>query len=218
MLKWTKHKPNFEFTDYGLNAPRQGHLQFIYDMVRNTKPNLMVELGTSLDGAFFSMCQAIKDDGFPAQAVTVSNRQDPLNDTIKTIRDYHYRNIGHLLTSDFDSAVSHFINESIDILQIDSAPTSDAIRHDYDLWLSKVKPGGAVLVYNILAPEIGSFWGDIKRRYPSLEFTHSKGLGVVFPKGVPTHLLHLVLEDKKRIQEIYEPLAIKTKGASTQSS
>lgn len=208
MLKWTKHTPNFEFMTYQLNAPRQGHLQFIYDMVRNTKPNLMVELGTTLDGSFFSMCQAIKDDGFPAQAVTVSRRHDPVYDTIKTIRDYHYPSIGHLLTADFDSAASHFINESIDILQIDSSPTSAAIRHDYDKWLTKVKPGGAVLVYNILAPEIGSFWGDIKRRYPSLEFTHSEGLGVVFPKGVPPHLLHLVLEDKKRIQAIYAPMTI----------
>jgi len=202
MLKWKKHKPQFEFAAYELDTTRQGHFQFIYDMVRNTKPNLMVELGSSVDGSFFSMCQAIKDDGFPAQVVTVGKQSGEIHNTIKTIRDYHYQDIGHVVDSNFNEAARLFIDESIDFLQFESGPAF--IRHDYELWLKKLKPGGTVLINNILDPGIGSFWGDLKRRNPTLEFSHSEGLGVVFPKGVPSHLLHLVLGDKKRIQAIYD--------------
>ena len=207
MLKWKKHKPHFEFVSYGDSSVEDGHFEFIYDMVRNMKPNLMVELGSGKSETFFSMCQAIKDDGFPAQVVTVGGWQKnshwEVSNTDKSIKDFLYQNIGHLVSSNAKEASNLFINESIELLHIDSSLSYTSISKDYELWLEKVKPGGAVLVHNIKESGIASFWGEVKRKYPSLEFGHSGGLGVFYPKGVPTHLLYMVLDDKKTIQGCY---------------
>ena len=60
---WTFHEPCFAYEARFDDAewPWTGHRRFVYDLVRNTGPETIVELGTHRGTSFFAFCQAIQD-------------------------------------------------------------------------------------------------------------------------------------------------------------
>lgn len=63
--KWKYYTPTFEFTtkiplsiDFSTWG---GHSFFAYDLVANTKPKIIVELGTFKGNSLFAFAQAVKD-------------------------------------------------------------------------------------------------------------------------------------------------------------
>ena len=75
----------------------------------------------------------------------------------------------------------------MDLLHIDGQHTYDAIRHDFENWFPKVRPGGVVLLHDTAARhaefQVWKLWEELARQYPHLEFHHSWGLGVLQKPG-----------------------------------
>ncbi|KAB2488081.1 class I SAM-dependent methyltransferase [Priestia endophytica] len=199
-MGWIYHNPSFEYDNYQLPIKMisawGGHRDFAYDLVRFMQPKLVVELGTQYGVSFFSFCQAVKDGGLSTSCHAIDTWEgDPHSglydknvfNVVKKIADKYYPNIAKLVPSKFDDAVDSYQDQTIDILHIDGYHTFEAVSHDYETWLPKVSTNGIVLFHDI-AVQSGGFgvyklWNTLKEQYPAIQFEHSYGLGVLFPKG-----------------------------------
>lgn len=193
-----------------------GHLNFGYDLVRFMKPKKIVELGTHYGASFYSFCQAVKDGNLSTKCFAVDTWKgdqhcgsygEDVYQTVKGVVNKFYPNIATLVQNTFDEALEMFQDETVDILHIDGCHSYEAVSHDFQTWLPKVADKGIVLFHDIavMDREFGVYklWNTLKTQYPSIEFRHSFGLGVLFPKG-HSEIFKTVLENKEILQRNYE--------------
>ncbi|RUS46971.1 class I SAM-dependent methyltransferase [Cohnella sp. AR92] len=208
-MSWNFYNPVFAY-DSGNPALKAlsawtGHRRFAYDLARNLKPRTVVELGTAFGVSFFSFCQAAVDSGADTRCFAVDTwlgdphggyYSEDIYRTVSAISQFHYPNTATLVRCTFDQALTYFPDASIDVLHIDGYHTYEAAKHDFDTWIPKLAPGGVVLFHDIA--ERGRDFGVYRvweglAIYPRMEFAHSHGLGVLFPKGCPPSMSALVL-------------------------
>ncbi|MCL5773830.1 MAG: class I SAM-dependent methyltransferase [Firmicutes bacterium] len=176
-----------------INYPWAGHKYFAYDLVRNLKPERVVELGTYKGTSFFSFCQAVKDGDIKTELVAVDTwRGDKhsgyydnsvYNHVIKVKNTYYSELKIHFLRKTFDKAAREFDNNSIDILHIDGLHTYQAIKHDFDNWHQKTRRNGVILLHDTAErmKDFGVYklWNELENKFNTISFTHSHGLGVL---------------------------------------
>ena len=177
-------------------TPWAGHRDFAYDLVSLTKPSLVVELGVYYGCSFFAFCQAIKDFRLNTCVVGIDTWKgdehagfygEEVFDVVKRTKEQSFPGDQFVLRrSAFGDAVAEFRNESVDLLHIDGLHTYEAVRSDYLTWLPKLAADGVVLMHDVAESsgyESARFWSELKQQHPHFEFTHSWGLGILFPKG-----------------------------------
>lgn len=195
-MKWIQYNKFLPEQNDVSYAPWSGHRRFAYDLVRFMKPRCLVELGTLTGTSFFSFCEGVKDGGLATKCFAVDTwKGDPHTGeygeyVFQHVSDYanqHFAEMATLIRSTFDEALDEFADESIDLLHIDGYHTYDAVSHDYSSWLPKLAPNGVILFHDIAmtTPDFGVYrlWAELKSVFPYIEFDHSYGLGVLFPKG-----------------------------------
>ena len=216
MKNWKKHEPVFEFDEVEHDSAWKGHFNFAYDLIRFMEPNIFVELGTHYGGSFLSFCQGAKDGQLRTQCHAVDTWKgdahagfynDDVFELVKDVTAKYYGNHAKLTRLTFDEAAPLFEDESIDLLHIDGLHTYEAVTNDYETWLPKLAPKGVILFHDI-SVRIGNFgvfkfWDEVKAKFPSFEFHHAAGLGVLFPKGVDQKFAE-ILADKETFQRLYE--------------
>lgn len=195
-MSWKYFEPKFEHERYLNDAGLHwsGHKAFAYDLVRNTKPNTIVELGTYKGTSFFSFCQAIKDQKSDAKIFAIDTWKGDLHmgkfdnsifENVKKISEACFSDLNYTLIRDlFDNATSRFNDKSIDLLHIDGMHTYDAVKHDFETWFGKVSDNGIVLFHDIavLKENFGvyKFWEEIRSKHLTIDLNHSFGLGILF--------------------------------------
>ena len=181
---------NFRPRRYGLGAWTE-HIYFGYDLVAQFKPGVLVELGTDRGESYFAFCQAIAENGTRTQAFAIDHWQgDPhagsYDEATFTDVEAHnrrfYAGFSTLLRSTFDQAVSRFADGSIDLLHLDGHHTEEAVRHDLESWLPKLRPGGILLMHDVTMRERGfgvwKVWAELVSRGRAWTFETSPGLGI----------------------------------------
>jgi len=131
------------------------HGAFEYDLVSALRPRLVVDLGVGAGTAFVAMCQSAREeavdvllygvDAFAddaAKAEDDETRWESLNNFLHT----HYRGSSYLLRSPPADTVIHFADGSVDVLRIDAARVEATLDAVLAAWVSKVAPGGVLLV------------------------------------------------------------------------
>jgi hypothetical protein len=169
-----------------------GHIPFMFCLVNYMRPRKYVELGSHYGASFFAVCQAIKQYKISCEATAIDLWQGDEHAGIydeSVYKDFtwllnsRYPEIGVALRKDFNEAVKDFANESIDLLHIDGLHTYEAVKNDYNTWLPKMSKNGVILFHDTVVMERGfgvwKFWDEIKGKYPSFNFTHTHGLGVI---------------------------------------
>lgn len=193
---WHYFDPSFAYEQYfqDYDWPWAGHKYFVYDFVRNQKPKNIVELGTQRGTSLFSVAQAVKDGQLSTRIFAVDTwkgdkHTGPYNETyyqdVQTMKSLYYPSLEiNLLRTTFDEAVKQFKPNSIDFLHIDGLHTYKAVKHDFTNWLGRVSKNGTVIFHdtNEKREDFGVYrlWAKLKKQYPSFEFLHSHGLGVLF--------------------------------------
>lgn len=218
--KWIRHNPQFQYETYHpsivKNSAWIGHRRFAYDLVRFMQPKVVVELGTHWGASYFSFAQAVKDGGMPSMCFAIDTwngdahtglYQDEVYRIVCGVVDQYYHEFTSLLRFTFDEAADRFEGGSIDLLHIDGYHTYEAVLHDYETWLPKLADQGVILLHDI-AVKIGDFgvhqlWEELKSQHPFIEFRHSGGLGVLFPKGCSDGVDQVILF-KEVLQDIYK--------------
>ncbi|MCG6205221.1 glycosyltransferase [Rhodopseudomonas sp. HC1] len=168
------------------------HGAFGFWVVEATSPGLVVELGTDYGFSYLTFCQAIKGLNLGTRAFAVDTWQgdfhagfygDDVLQALKQTHDSEYRGFSTLLQMTFDEAADKFADGSIDLLHIDGRHLYDDVRHDFETWLPKLSDRAVVLFHdtNVRERDFGvfRFWEEITAAYPSFEFFHGHGLGVL---------------------------------------
>lgn len=172
------------------------HIHFAYDLVAELKPKKIVELGTHNGISFFTFCQSATENNIETLCYAIDTWEGDEHagqygeDVFEAVRDHareHYRGISYLMRMLFDDALKHFDDESVDLLHIDGLHTYEAVKHDFDTWYSKVKPGGVILFHDIEARMedfgVWKFWQELEAEHTTYAFPYGFGLGVLIKPG-----------------------------------
>ena len=190
---------------FSVPAPWAGHIPFASWLVAVQKPETLVELGAYSGISYMAFCQAIKEQGLPTKAYAVDTwlgdahagaYGETIYQTLQREHDPRYASFSTLLRMTFDEALPQFSNGSVDLLHIDGLHTYEAVRHDFETWLPKMSHRGVVLFHdtNVFRDDFGvhRLWAELSVRYPSMQFSHSNGLGVLLVGAQqPPELLQL---------------------------
>ncbi len=174
------------------SAPWAGHIPFASWLVAIQRPTVFVELGSFIGISYLAFCQAIETQKVRCSAFAVDTWQGDAHtgpygeDVFSVIRRNHdplYTGFSTLLRMTFDEALPQFEAASIDLLHIDGLHTYEAVRHDFETWLPKMSTRGVILFHDteVRHGDFGvyRFWAEVRHRYPSFDFAHSNGLGVL---------------------------------------
>jgi hypothetical protein len=168
-----------------------GHIPFAYWLVSHLRPKVFVELGTHTGNSFFSFCDAIADNDTGTRAFAVDSWEgDPHAGSYGEEifwevqeKNLEYDSFSTLIRSSFDDAREFFEPETVDLLHIDGYHTYEAVKHDFEFWLPKLRKDATILFHDtaVMRGDFGvhKFWKEVKDEFPSIEFLHSNGLGVI---------------------------------------
>jgi hypothetical protein len=169
---------------------------FAFWIVDALRPGRLVELGCHSGNSYSSFAQAVQTLGLATACYAVDTwRGDPhagvLDESVfhewSEYHDRRYASFSTLIRSTFDEAREHFGDGSIDLLHIDGYHTFDAVAHDFNTWRPKMSDRGVVLLHdiNVREKDFGAWrlWDRLKGEYPSFEFHHGYGLGVLATGG-----------------------------------
>lgn len=195
------HLPSQKFQPriYGIGAWTD-NLFFAHDLIATLRPRLFVELGTDRGESYFAFCQSVAEQGTATQCFAVDTwRGDEQSggcdettfEEVQAHNEQHYTSFSTLLRMRFDEALERFEPGSIDLLHIDGLHTEEAVRHDVESWLPKMKPGGILLMHDITVRErdfgVWKVWQELEQQGRSFAFTDGPGLGV-WEKPPPQNL------------------------------
>ncbi|MCZ7402835.1 MAG: glycosyltransferase [Candidatus Methanoperedens sp.] len=168
------------------------HIPFAFTIVQMQKPKIFVELGTLRGDSYCAFCQAVDVLGLDTACYAIDTWEgdehagfygSEVLDELKTYNDSLYRGFSQLIQSRFEEALDYFSDGSIDLIHIDGYHTYDAVKNDFETWLPKMSLHGVVLFHDINVHEkkfgVWKFWEEVKEHYPSFEFKHGHGLGVL---------------------------------------
>jgi len=204
-------------------AAWHGHIPFAYALVGMLLPSTFVELGVHKGDSYCAFCEAVALQRLRTRCYAVDNWKGDEHagfyseEVYLEFRNYHdsrYREFSQILRSDFSDAVAAFDDGSVDLLHIDGTHTYKHVKRDFETWLPKISTQGVVLLHDIATREknfgVWKLWKELADAYPSLQFNHSYGLGVL---GVGRELpvtLRMLFEasaaEKASLQLLFERL------------
>jgi hypothetical protein len=169
------------------------HAPFVFWLVTNLRPAVFVELGTHSGFSYFAFCQAVQHGGLPTACHAVDTWTgdehtgfygEEVFNAVNRYNERHYSAFSRLMRLTFDSALNCFAEGSIDLLHIDGRHRYEDVARDFSSWRAKLSDRAIVIFHDISVRErefgVWRLWHEIRNQYPSFEFTHGHGLGVLF--------------------------------------
>jgi tetratricopeptide (TPR) repeat protein len=183
----------------GLGSAWWAHVPFAFWIIVACRPRLLVELGTHNGISYAAFCEAVLRARLGTRCYAVDtwvgdeHSEHYGEEIYRDLREFHdkrYAAFSDLLRSTFDDAVHYFENGSIDLLHLDGHHTYEAVKHDYEMWRPKLSDRAIVLFHdtNVRERDFGvyQFFAEISKQFPSFEFSHGFGLGIVAVGAVAT--------------------------------
>ncbi|MCI1001183.1 glycosyltransferase [Ochrobactrum sp. C6C9] len=199
------------------------HAPFAFWLMDVLKPRTVVELGTHNGFSFLSMCQAAKSAGLNTTIFAVDTWQGDehagfyatdVYDALEVELRTQYPGIGVLIRSTFNEARSQFADGSVDLLHIDGRHRYEDVVEDFENWKTVLSDRSVVLFHDTRVQHtdfgVWKFWKELESQYPTFEFYHGNGLGVLmWGKNAPRTLPKLNdtnLEEMQLTRETYARL------------
>jgi hypothetical protein len=198
-----------------------GHIPFVFWLVEELRPGLAVELGTHTGNSYFAICQAAAANHLDARCYAVDTWQgdkhasfygEEIFQDVSAYNESRYASFSSLMRMTFDEALTRFSDGSIDLLHIDGMHTYEAVKHDFDSWFGKLSPKGVVIMHDISVHDgdfgVWKVWDELKDKFPSFEFRHSYGLGVLFAGAESAGIARaLTDEDSESVRNSFAKLS-----------
>ena len=176
----------------GPDSAWYGHLPFANWVMRAAAPAMFVELGTHAGISYSGFCDAVLNERLPTRCLAIDTWQgdehagfygEQVFAEFARFHDQRYGGFSRLLRCRFDEALTTFEDGSIDLLHIDGRHLLADIEEDFNDWLPKLSRRGVVLLHDTNVRErnfgVWRFWAKISGQFPSFEFLHAHGLGVL---------------------------------------
>ncbi len=181
------------------------HGAFAFWLIETLRPRAFVELGTHGGYSYFAMCQAVKALDLTTRCYAVDTWQGDEHagfyseDIFRRVQEHnerHYASFSRLVRATFAEALTHFPDGSIDLLHIDGRHFYEDVKEDYESWRPKLSNRAVVIFHDINVREnnfgVYRLWEDLKAQFPSFDFLHGHGLGVIgFGKDLPPEIVTL---------------------------
>ena len=168
------------------------HVPIAHWLMCEVKPQTVVELGTHYGVSFFAFCEAAaaysKSSFIYAVDTWEGDSQaghygQEVFEKVQLHANRKHRSQSRLIRSTFDDAAQYFNDQSIDLIHIDGLHTYDAVKHDYETWLPKLKDDAIILFHDINVRErdfgVWKFWQELKTNNVSYETANGHGLGIL---------------------------------------
>jgi hypothetical protein len=178
--------------DFSSESAWTEHVPFAFWVINACRPRRIVELGTHTGESYMAFCQAIARIELDATAFAVDTWQgdehagfysSQILDDLRAVHDPQYSEFSQLLQMTFADAAEVIEDGTVDLLHIDGRHFEDDVREDFEQWLPKLSDRGVVLFHDTQVRERGfgvfRVWAEAAERYPSFEFRHGHGLGVL---------------------------------------
>ncbi len=187
-------------TRLGADSAWYGHLPFASWIMRAARPSVFVELGTHAGISYAGFCEAVLSCHLPTRCVAIDSWQgdehagfygESVYEEFSRFHDQRFGGFSRLLRCRFDQALERFPDAGphgtaqggIDLLHIDGRHLLSDITEDFRSWLPKLSARAVVLLHdtNVRERDFGvwRFWETLRGCYPSFEFLHAHGLGVL---------------------------------------
>lgn len=179
-----------------------GHIPFVSWLVEEMKPGTIVELGTHSGNSYFAICQAVLENNTGSKCYAVDTWQgdehagsysEDVFTNVNMWNKQYYSSFSSLLRMTFDQATDYFSDGGVNLLHIDGLHTYEAVKNDFDTWKPKLADDAIVIFHDTNVRERGfgvwQLWDELQGQYPSFEFLHSYGLGVLFV-GEKSHAIY----------------------------
>ncbi len=186
------------------------HIPFFYSLLNFYRPRRFVELGTHHGNCFFAACQVSKQLSYSMECIAIdtwagdthtgSYENEVFIQFMQILkRDYQH---GKYIRKLFNDASKQFEPGSIDLLHVDGLHTYEAVSEDFANWLPMLSDRGIVMLHDTQERERGfgvwKLWAEISRKYPSFEFEHGHGLGVLLVGEHPEQHIQKLFEIASR--------------------
>ncbi len=168
------------------------HGPFAFWIIEAHRPRTVVELGTHFGFSFLCFCQQIRAMNLAATCTAVDtwtgdehagHYDDDVYQRLHQYQQAHYADVARLLRMTFDEALALVPDGSVDLLHIDGRHFYEDVRHDFEAWTCKLSDRAIVLFHDTQVRDRGfgvwKLWSELKDTYPSFEFEHGHGLGVL---------------------------------------
>jgi predicted O-methyltransferase YrrM len=167
------------------------HVPFMMMLVEMQRPRVFVELGTHWGVSYCACCQAVAASGSPTRCHAVDTWAGDADagfygqEVYDDLKAHHqpYESFSRLLRMTFDDALREVSDRSVDLLHIDGLHSYEAVKRDYETWRPKLSERGVVLFHDTVVRDRGfgvhQLWAEISGGFPSFNFEHGYGLGVL---------------------------------------
>jgi glycosyltransferase involved in cell wall biosynthesis len=176
----------------GVISAWYGHVPFAHWIVANHRPRRLVELGTHNGISYTAFCEAVLRERLDTSCTAIDTWQGDVqagfyDDSVYTellrFHDGRYAAFSDLRRMRFDQALPNVAPGSVDLLHIDGRHFYDDVAEDYHSWHDRLSRRGVVLFHDTNVHErdfgVWRLWAELRDRYPSFEFLHGHGLGVL---------------------------------------
>ena len=181
-----------------------GHIPFAHWLMSVMRPSVFVELGSHEGISYASFCRAALKRGIATRCYAVDTWMgdshaglygDEVYNRVRQLNE-EYESFSTLIRSTFDDALEKFEDGSIDLLHIDGFHSYEAVKHDFKTWKPKLSKRAVVLFHdtNEYQRDFGVwlFWIEMNKLYPSFEFLHEHGLGMLlYGEDAPDELQNI---------------------------
>ncbi len=172
------------------------HIPFLATVLQVQLPRTFVELGVHTGNSYFAGCSTVARYGLDTRCIAVDTWQgdehagfygEDIFERVQAINaEFPF---SELLRATFEKAVTSFEDGSIDLIHFDGRHYYRDIKQDFETWLPKLSNRSIALLHDVrvYANDFGvaAYWEELKQAYPTFEFFHGHGLGVVLVGGEP---------------------------------